>query len=145
MPKATIYVNTTAARKGRYIRASRARGMKLEDWMEEAAEAHMERQIAAQVCIPDGVSFSDLKLARDPDGAVSFDMAVIETICEASGIPAGLITDHPEDNASSLIVAWYQAHRADGGQPDPVAEELIAEAVAEDAAGQPYSHQPGRA
>ena len=40
---------------------------------------------------------------------------------------------------------WYSAHRAAGGAPDHVAEDLLSEVRAEDAAGQPYSHQPGRA
>lgn len=104
----------------------------------------MQQQLT-RVAIPDDIEFSDLKLARDPDGAVSFDWSVIERICHASGLPVEMMRDAPEDNVASLIIGWYQALRADGGPADPVADDLITEAGAEDAAGQSYSYQPGRA
>ncbi len=104
----------------------------------------MQQQMA-KVAIPDDLDFSDLRLARDPDGGVSFDWAVIERICEASGLPVEMFRDAHEDNVSGLIVGWYQAHRQQGGESDPVAEDLIAEVVAEEKAGQTVSYQPGRA
>jgi hypothetical protein len=104
----------------------------------------MQQQMA-KVAIPDDLTFSDLHLARDPDGSVSFDWAVIERICEASGLPVKTFRDAPEDNISKLIIGWYQAHRQHGGESDPVADDLIAEVVAEEKAGQKVSHQPGRA
>lgn len=65
-------------------------------------------------------------------------------ICEASGIdPAITLSD--EDNISGIIVAWYNAHRAAGGDADPVADDLIAECIAEDERGGGFSHPPGRA
>lgn len=96
--------------------------------------------------IPDGIRFADLKLARNPDtGAVSFDWAPIERICEASNLPIDVLRDGPEDNVAGLIVSWYAAHRQSGGAADPVADDLIAEAVAEEKSGQQFSHQPGQA
>lgn len=76
---------------------------------------------------------------------MSFDWTPIERICAASDLPVEVLRDGPEDNVSGLIVQWYGAHLAAGGERDPVQDDLIAEARAEDAAGQPYSHQPGRA
>lgn len=104
----------------------------------------MQRQ-TARMEIPDDVDFADLKLARDPDGAVSFDWSVIERICAVSGVPIEPLRNGPEDNVAGLIVNWYAAHRANGGNPDPVAEDLLAEVRAEDAVGQQTSHAPGRA
>ena len=90
------------------------------------------------------IDFSELKLQREPDGAVTFDQAVIARICEASGIdPAITLSD--EDNAAGLIVSWYAEHRAAGGDADHVAEDLLAEVLAEDLHGGGLSHQPGRA
>lgn len=84
-----------------------------------------------------GVPFAALKLRRDvTTGQVSFDWAPIERICEASGIDPCLFKRSHEDNVSGLIVAWYQAHREAGGAPDPVAEQLIAEVLAEMAFGE---------
>lgn len=96
--------------------------------------------------IPQGMVFSELRLARDPQtGDVSFDTSVIERVEAESGLPAGFFMGQHEDAVASLITGWYSAHRAAGGAADPVAEDLLAEVRAEDAAGQPYSHQPGRA
>ena len=104
----------------------------------------MQQQMT-KVAIPEDLEFSDLDLSRKPNGSVSFSWAVIERICEASGLPVETFRDTPEDNVAGLIVAWYQAHRQDGGEADPVAEDLLAEVVAEEKAGQTVSHQPGRA
>lgn len=95
-----------------------------------------------RLAIPGGVEFSHLCLARGADGAVSFNWTPIERICAASGMPVELLRDGPEDNVGGLIMSWYRAHRDSGGPLDPVAEDLIAEVEAEEAAGQAYSHQP---
>lgn len=97
------------------------------------------------VAVPPGVTFADLKLRRNSTGAVSFDWPPIERICEASGIDIAVLRDGPEDNVAELIVAWYDQHREQGGAPDPVQDELIAEAIAEDKRGSGLSHPPGRA
>lgn len=144
MTDVPIHLRVPAALKGRWIRASRAAGMRLTDWIIEAVEAQMQQQLA-RVTIPDDVKFSDLNLSRDAGGAVMFDWAPIERICRASGIDVAILREGPEDNVSALIAAWYQAHLAAGGEPDPVQDDLIAEIAAEDAAGQNFSHAPGRA
>lgn len=98
-----------------------------------------------QLGIPAGLDFAALKLARDPDGRVSFDWTPIEVICQANGLDIDVFQDGPEDNVSGLIAAWYGAHLAQGGEPDPVQEDLLAEIRAEDALGGGLSHAPGRA
>ena len=98
------------------------------------------------ISIPFGMTFADLRLARDSQtGDVSFDTLVIERIEQESGLPTGFFMGQPEDAMAALITTWYSAHRAAGGDADPVAEDLLAEVMTEDAAGQPYSHKPGRA
>jgi hypothetical protein len=88
------------------------------------------------VCIPAGLEFSDLRLRRDPaTGQVDFEWAPIRQICEASGLDFRLFKDTPEDNVAGLLVAWYTTHRASGGAPDPVQEQLLAEVEAEDLVG----------
>lgn len=144
MSDATIHLRVPAATKGRWVRASRAAGQRLGDYITSAVEAYMQQQLA-RVAIPDDLEFADLRLARDADGAVSFDWAVIERICLASNMPVELLREGPEDNVSSLLIGWYCAHRERGGSVDPVAEDLLAEVRAEDAAGQAFSHAPGRA
>lgn len=98
-----------------------------------------------QVRIPDDLPFSALKLARDADGTVSLDWTPIRRICAENGIDPEIFSDAPEDNVSALLVAWYSTHRARGGEPDPVADDLLAEVLAEDALGAGISHAPGRA
>ena len=104
----------------------------------------MQQQMT-NVAIPEDLEFSDLNLSRESDGSVSSDLAVIERICEASGLPVEIFRDGPEDNIAELIIRWYEMHLQDGGEADPVAEDLLAEAIAEEKAGQTVSHQPGRA
>lgn len=144
MTDSLIHLRVPAVTKGRWVRASRAAGQRLTDYITAAVEAYMQQQMT-KVAIPNDLNFSDLRLARDPDGSVSFDWAVIERICEASGLPVELLREGPEDNVAGLLIGWYQAHRQRGGAPDPVAEDLLAEVRAEESAGQPFSHAPGRA
>lgn len=103
-----------------------------------------ERPLSVTLQIPEGLDFADLKLAREPDGSVSFDWGVIERIAEASGIDAESITRIPEDFVAGLIAGWYNEHRARGGAPDPVQEDLMREVAYEDARGGGVSHEPGR-
>lgn len=146
MPASSALINlrVPAATKGRWVRASRAAGMRLTDWVVNVVEAHMLQKIS-KIIIPDDLTFADLHLAREPDGDVSFDWEVIERICAASHLPIESFRGSSEENVVSLLLGWYQAHRQQGGEADPVAEDLNAEALAEAAAGQPGSYPPGRA
>ena len=144
MTDATIHLRIPAATKARWVRASRAAGMRLTDYITSAVEAKMQQQLT-RVAIPDDIEFSSLRLARDADGAVSFDWGVIERICRANNLPVELLREGPEDNVAGLLIGWYSDHRSAGGAPDAVAEELLAEVIAEDAAGQAFSYEPGRA
>ena len=47
--------------------------------------------------------------------------------------------------AGMRLTDWIMQRVEAGGERDPVADDLIAEVRAEDAAGQHYSHKPGRA
>jgi hypothetical protein len=144
MTDSLIHLRIPAATKGRWVRASRAAGQRLSDYITNAVEAYMQQQLT-RLAIPDDLTFSDLRLARDADGAVSFDWSVIERICRANNLPVELLREGPEDNVAGLLIGWYSAHRNAGGAPDPVAEDLFAEVQAEDAAGQAFSYEPGRA
>jgi hypothetical protein len=57
----------------------------------------------------------------------------------ASALPAvsiqNVFRNTPEDNVCSLLVAWYAEHLCRGGDHDPTMDNLIAEMIAEDAAG----------
>lgn len=145
MSDSIVHLRVPAATKARWVRESRAAGMRLTDWIVKRVEAQPMKKITP-IAIPQGLAFAALRLARDPaTGDVSFDTAVIERIEAESGLPAGFFMGQHEDALASLITGWYSAHRAAGGAADPVAEDLIAEVRAEDAAGQSYSHKPGRA
>jgi len=98
-----------------------------------------------QIQIPEGLSFSALRLARNRNGMVSFDWAPIERICSLSGVDVAIFRDAPEDNLAALLDAWYREHLSRGGEKDSVQEDLIAEAIAENQLGGGLSHSPGRA
>ncbi len=90
------------------------------------------------------LDFSELHLMRDSstNGNIGYDWSLIEDICDASGIDISEIRDEDKDNVSSLIHQWYSEHRARGGVPDPVMEDIIIEAKLEEAFG---GHNPGEA
>ena len=94
--------------------------------------------------VTDDLQFSSLKLQRDPDGAVSFDVGVIKRICAHNGLPAEAILGN-EDAIAELLNAWYRGHIENGGQIDTVMEDLITEARAENALGGGFSYPPGNA
>lgn len=146
-PDAYVHLRVPAATKAAWVRASRAAGMRLTNWIVSAVEARMSEQIkiAAAITIPDDVRFADLKLARGADGMVSFDWAPIERICAASNVDIRHLRAGPEDNVTALVVAWYAEHLRHGGEPDPVQEDLLAETIAEERAGMSASLPPGRA
>lgn len=142
---ALIHLRVPAETKARWVRESRAAGMRLTDWIVSKVEAQPMHKITP-ISIPVRMSFSELRLARDPQtGDVSFDTSVIERVEAESGLPAGFFMGQHEDAVAALITTWYSQHLAAGGKRDAVADDLIAEVLAEDAAGQPFSHPPGRA
>lgn len=100
-----------------------------------------------RICIPNGLEFSALKLKRDSStgGDMEFDWSPIEAICAASGVDVSVFRDQDEGNIAGLLTTWYAEHRAAGGRPDRVMDDLIAETDIEDTHGGGYSHQPGRA
>lgn len=139
-----IHLRVPAATKARWVRESRAAGMRLTDWIVQRVEAPVQKQTT--VMIPAGLDFSALQLGRDPStGDVSFDTSVIERIEAASGLPPGFFMGQDEGALAGLITGWYSQHLAAGGARDAVADDLIGEVQAEEAAGQRVSHQPGRA
>lgn len=142
----TIIIKAPAGTKARWVRQSQREGAKLSDWIIKQVEASMAHQAQARIVIPADVQFSDLKLARDPKtGDMEFDWAPIERICAASGLDIRLFRDQPEGNVAGVLSMWYAQHRAAGGAPDLVMDELISEAEIEDARGHGQSYQPGRA
>ena len=87
-------------------------------------------QRKARVVIPDHLSFSDLGLKRLETGKIEFEWDVVKQICESSeGLPLKNLEEGPEDNIVGLILGWYMVIRENGGETDPVAEELLAEVM----------------
>lgn len=143
MPDSLIHLRVQAATKARWVRASRADGMRLTDWIINHIEAAMSHT-AMRVAVPDDLRFADLKLARESAGDLSFNAAPLQRIADASGEHIARLLQ-TEDGLSALIVAWYAVARGMGEPPDPVAEDIAAEMRAEDAACQRFSLPPGRA
>lgn len=90
------------------------------------------------IAIPRGVTFADLELVRNPlILEVKFSWAPIEAICQENGLDPTIFQDDCELNLAFLLNGWYAAHRASGGAPDLVAEQLLAESEAELCADDP--------
>ena len=142
----TIVVTAPAGTKARWVRQSQREGSKLSGWIIKHVEASISHQIQALIIIPPEVNFADLKMSRDPaTGDLSFDWAPIERICAASGVDIRLLRDQPEDNVADVLAMWYAQHRAAGGLPDLVMDDLIGETDIEDTHGHGQIYKPGRA
>jgi len=83
------------------------------------------------LAVPSTVRWSHLHLSRLPSGEVAFDWAPIEALCAANGLDVEVFRAQHEDNVAGLLTAWYRAHRANGGDADPVMDALIVEAWAD--------------
>ena len=141
----TIVIRAPAGTKTRWVRQSQRESLKLSDWLINQVERSMHTKTAV-IVIPTDVAFADLKMRRDTSaGDVAFDWAPIERICAASGVDVSLFRDQPEDNLGGLLAQWYAQHRAAGGLPDLVMDDLIGEADIEDTHGHGQSHKPGQA
>lgn len=142
-PDSLVHLRVPASLKGRWVRASRAAGMRLTDWIVTQTEAAIAAQ-TLRINIPAELRFADLRLTRESGGDLSFETSPLATIAEASGSPVEQLLQH-EEGIATVIVGWYRLARSRGEPADVVAEELAAEVAAEDAAGQQFSLPPGSA
>lgn len=101
----------------------------------------MEKQL--KISIPQNINFGDLELSRSTNGGITFNAETINAICNASGIDPKVFWESHEDNMAGLIIEWYANHLKNGGEHDHVADDLIAETMAEDQLGGGISYPPG--
>ena len=102
-------------------------------------------QRKARVSIPDHLSFADLGLRRLETGKIEFDWNVVKQICERSeGLPLDHLEEGPDD-VVGLILGWYMVIRENGGETDPVAEQLVAELMEKEPEGDSTDDESGRA
>jgi len=97
-----------------------------------------------KITIPGNMHFHDLRLSREK-GGITFNAEIINAICNASGIDPEVFWQSHEDNLAELIIEWYANHLKNGGERDPVADDMIAETLAEDQLGGGISYPPGSA
>lgn len=94
-----------------------------------------------RVSVPDGVSFNDLRLVRQPDGTLSFDRDVLAAVCVHSGATAGSLDQRA---LCMVLIEWYLLHIQSGGEKCQVMSDLVQEARWEAQLGT-FVHEPGHA
>jgi hypothetical protein len=74
-------------------------------------------------------NFADLALEREPvTHCLLFLPAPLGALCLFNGLdPEAILAN--EDLSCELICEWYFAHIEAGGEPDPVAEQILEEVV----------------
>jgi hypothetical protein len=73
--------------------------------------------------LPEGYSFTDLKLRRDAE-AIDLDMDIVRVVCKLNGLNFEKVCANPGPVVSALLSVWYKSHLAEGGAPDAVMESF---------------------
>ncbi|MES2877108.1 MAG: hypothetical protein V4713_01710 [Pseudomonadota bacterium] len=74
--------------------------------------------------LPEGYSFADLKLRRCEADAIDLDMDLVKLICQLNSLNFEKVCQNPGPVVTSILTIWYKSHLAEGGEPDPLMEEL---------------------
>lgn len=74
--------------------------------------------------LPEGYTFSDLKLRRCEADAIDLDMDLVKVICQLNGLDFEKVCQNPGPVVTSILTVWYKSHLAGGGQPDALMEVL---------------------
>ena len=74
--------------------------------------------------LPEGYSFADLNIRRLEPDAIDLDMDLIKLICNINGLDFDKVCQDPGPVMTTILTIWYKSHIAEGGQPDPLMEEL---------------------
>lgn len=74
--------------------------------------------------LPEGYSFTDLKVRRCDDDAIDLDMDLVRTVCSINGLNFEKVLQNPGPVVTSILAVWYKSHLAQGGAPEPLMEEL---------------------
>jgi hypothetical protein len=86
----------------------------------------MQSDSVISLKLPEGYSFSDLKLRRCDDDAIDLDMDLVKLICQINGLNFEKVLQNPGPVVTSILTVWYKSHLAQGGLPDALMEELKA-------------------
>ena len=74
--------------------------------------------------LPEGYSFSDLKVRRCDDDAIDLDMDLVKLVCKINDLSFEKVLQNPGPVVTSILSVWYKNHLAQGGAPDALMEEL---------------------
>ena len=74
--------------------------------------------------LPEGYSFSDLKVRRCDDDAIDLDMDLVKLVCKINDLSFEKVLQIPGPVVTSILSVWYKNHLAQGGAPDALMEEL---------------------
>jgi len=74
--------------------------------------------------LPQGYTFTDLKLRRCESDAIDLDMDLVKLICKINALDFDKVLQHPGPVVTSILTIWYKTHLAEGGEPDALMEAL---------------------
>ena len=74
--------------------------------------------------LPEDYSFADLKIRRCEADAIDLDMDLVKLICNLNGLDFEKVCQNPGPVVTTILTVWYKSHLAEGGEPDPLMEEL---------------------
>ena len=74
--------------------------------------------------LPEGYTFSDLKVRRCDDDAIDLDMDLVKLVCRINGLDFNKVLQNPGPVVTSILTVWYKNHLAQGGEMDALMEQL---------------------
>lgn len=127
-PHGLVVIRPARSQRERWGQLARAQGRALKHWIIETLDAEVSRAMN-NFTVPADLSFADLRLGRDADGALLVSRDAVRRLARFNQLPVTFFLDD-EANMSWLIGVWYARHLAAGGAPDPVADGLLADGLA---------------
>ena len=123
----TIYIpNVQNSKRGAYLSCSRRLNTRLAEWMINAADFYVAYQFVSSA-IHDKTPFSFIELTRTPEGRIAVNPDALKEMNGAAGLPWRYFEYVGEEELKRVLSWWYQEYKKEGGERNPIAEELLRE------------------
>lgn len=119
-----VHVSIPTLQQIAYIKAANKCGSKLSPWVEAAVDAYVKDKFIA-AAIQSGVSFSDFRACRTPEGVLEFNGWLVQKICLDAGLPQHYFDITPDRDLEDVLISFYLAKKQSDGPSVPGSEPMM--------------------